>query len=46
MNETAHAIQHMGQFLQETSEDMVGEAPGYLVVETALEVTAYAFGDR
>jgi hypothetical protein len=46
MNETAHAIQHMGQFIQETSEDMVWEASGYLVVETALEATAYALGDR
>ncbi|GGN87703.1 hypothetical protein GCM10011579_080790 [Streptomyces albiflavescens] len=32
--------------IRETSEERVWETPGYLVVETALEVTAYALGER
>jgi hypothetical protein len=32
--------------VQETSEERAWEAPGYLVVETALEVTAHALGER
>ncbi|WP_369242461.1 pyrroloquinoline quinone precursor peptide PqqA [Streptomyces sp. R21] len=32
--------------IRETSEERVWETPGYLVIETALEVTAYALGDR
>nr|WP_305730787.1 pyrroloquinoline quinone precursor peptide PqqA [Streptomyces mirabilis] len=32
--------------MRETSEERVWETPGYLAVETALEVTAYALGDR
>nr|WP_279636172.1 pyrroloquinoline quinone precursor peptide PqqA [Streptomyces olivochromogenes] len=32
--------------MRETSEERVWETPGYQVVETALEVTAYALGDR
>jgi len=46
MNEMAHETQHTEQIVLDTSEDMVWEAPGYLVVETALEVTAHALGDR
>jgi hypothetical protein len=46
MNKTAHDTQHTERMVLDTSEDMVWEAPGYLVVETALEVTAYALGDR
>ena len=30
----------------ETSDEKVWQTPGYTVVETALEVTAYALGDR
>ncbi|WP_107057484.1 pyrroloquinoline quinone precursor peptide PqqA [Streptomyces sp. NRRL S-646] len=30
----------------ETSDENVWQRPGYEVVETALEVTAYALGDR
>ncbi|WP_406175373.1 pyrroloquinoline quinone precursor peptide PqqA [Streptomyces sp. NBC_00996] len=32
--------------IRETSEERLWEVPGYLVVETALEVTAYALGER
>ncbi|MGW2718581.1 pyrroloquinoline quinone precursor peptide PqqA [Streptomyces sp. NPDC001492] len=31
---------------QETSDENAWQNPGYQVVETALEVTAYALGDR
>ena len=31
---------------QETSDENLWQSPGYEVVETALEVTAYALGDR
>ncbi|MER5941667.1 pyrroloquinoline quinone precursor peptide PqqA [Streptomyces sp. NPDC001928] len=31
---------------QETSEESAWQSPGYAVVETALEVTAYALADR
>lgn len=34
------------QVIRETSDERVWETPGYLVVETALEVTAYALGER
>ncbi|MFE2099808.1 MULTISPECIES: pyrroloquinoline quinone precursor peptide PqqA [unclassified Streptomyces] len=30
----------------ETSDDKVWRSPGYRIVETALEVTAYALADR
>ncbi|GAA2660926.1 pyrroloquinoline quinone precursor peptide PqqA [Streptomyces vastus] len=46
MNEAAYDTQHTERIIQETSEDMVWETPGHLVVETALEVTAYALSDR
>ncbi|MGW1744628.1 pyrroloquinoline quinone precursor peptide PqqA [Streptomyces sp. NPDC002092] len=31
---------------RETSDENVWQSPGYAVVETALEVTAYALADR
>jgi len=31
---------------RETSDENVWQRPGYEVVESALEVTAYALGDR
>ena len=34
------------QLIQETSDEKVWQSPGYHIVETALEVTAYALGDR
>ncbi|MFG1671270.1 pyrroloquinoline quinone precursor peptide PqqA [Streptomyces sp. Y7] len=34
------------QIIQETSEETVWRSPGYAVVDTALEVTAYALADR
>jgi len=46
MNEKAPEGPHVERAIRETSEERVWEAPGYLVVETALEVTAYALGDR
>ncbi|MDQ1033036.1 hypothetical protein QF035_010618 [Streptomyces umbrinus] len=46
MNETAYDTQHTERIIQETSEGTVRGTLGYLVVETALEVTAYALGDR
>ncbi|MBT1090735.1 MULTISPECIES: pyrroloquinoline quinone precursor peptide PqqA [Streptomyces] len=34
------------QVIQETSDEKVWQSPGYTVVDTALEVTAYALTDR
>ncbi|MFC5213065.1 pyrroloquinoline quinone precursor peptide PqqA [Streptomyces coerulescens] len=34
------------QVIQETSDVEVWQSPGYTVVDTALEVTAYALADR
>ncbi|MET8952528.1 pyrroloquinoline quinone precursor peptide PqqA [Streptomyces sp. NPDC004393] len=46
MNEKAPEPPQSEQIIRETSEDRAWEAPAYLVVETALEVTAYALADR
>jgi hypothetical protein len=46
MNKTALEGPRAEQVIRETSEERVWETLGYLVVETALEVTAYALGDR
>ncbi|MFF4347128.1 pyrroloquinoline quinone precursor peptide PqqA [Streptomyces sp. NPDC001530] len=46
MNEKASESHCTERVIRETSEERVWETPGYLVVETALEVTAYALGDR
>jgi hypothetical protein len=46
MNKAAYDTQHTERIIQETSEAMARETPGYLVVETALEVTAHPLGDR
>ena len=49
MNETLpHALRTEQSFPErdETSDENVWQRPGYEVVETALEVTAYALGDR
>ncbi|MGP4013352.1 hypothetical protein [Streptomyces sp. 4N124] len=46
MNEAAYDTQHTERIILETSEDLVSETPRYLVVETALEVTAHPLGDR
>ncbi|WP_405670389.1 pyrroloquinoline quinone precursor peptide PqqA [Streptomyces sp. NBC_01530] len=49
MNETLlHALRtdQPAQERPETSDERVWRSPGYVVVETALEVTAYALGDR
>ncbi|MER5535020.1 hypothetical protein [Streptomyces mirabilis] len=46
MNKSALEGHRAEQVIRETSEERVWETPGYLVVETALEVTAYALGDR
>jgi coenzyme PQQ precursor peptide PqqA len=32
--------------IQETSDEKAWQSPGYSIVETALEVTAYALADR
>ncbi|MFE5814220.1 pyrroloquinoline quinone precursor peptide PqqA [Streptomyces sp. NPDC056479] len=34
------------QVIQEASDEEVWQSPGHSVVETALEVTAYALADR
>ncbi|MEV8427665.1 pyrroloquinoline quinone precursor peptide PqqA [Streptomyces chartreusis] len=34
------------QAIQETSDEKVWQSPGHAVVDTALEVTAYALTDR
>ncbi|WTP26540.1 pyrroloquinoline quinone precursor peptide PqqA [Streptomyces sp. NBC_00203] len=46
MNEKASEARHLELAIRETSEESLWETPGYLVIETALEVTAYALGDR
>ncbi|GAX48692.1 hypothetical protein AQJ27_05105 [Streptomyces olivochromogenes] len=46
MNKSALEGRRAEQVIRETSEERVWETPGYQVVETALEVTAYALGDR
>ncbi|MFK0024468.1 pyrroloquinoline quinone precursor peptide PqqA [Streptomyces sp. NPDC090798] len=46
MNESALEGRRAEQVIRETSEERVWETPGYLVVENALGVTAYALGDR
>ncbi|MET7699278.1 MULTISPECIES: pyrroloquinoline quinone precursor peptide PqqA [unclassified Streptomyces] len=46
MNETIPELPYVERAIRETSEERGWETPGYLVVETALEVTAYALGDR
>ncbi|MER5905929.1 pyrroloquinoline quinone precursor peptide PqqA [Streptomyces mirabilis] len=46
MNKNALEGRRAEQAVRETSEERVWKTPGYLVVETALEVTAYALGDR
>jgi coenzyme PQQ precursor peptide PqqA len=49
MNETLlHALRTEQSFQEarETSDENVWQSPGYAIVETALEVTAYALGDR
>jgi hypothetical protein len=46
MNETLPEALRTEHLNQKTSDEKVWESPGYAVVETALEVTAYALGDR
>lgn len=46
MNKSFFEGRRAEQVIRETSEERVWETPGYLVVETALEVTAYALGER
>jgi coenzyme PQQ precursor peptide PqqA len=46
MNEKVHETNPLEQSIRETSEERAWETPTYLVVETALEVTAYALGER
>ncbi|MCX4458180.1 hypothetical protein OG585_37255 [Streptomyces sp. NBC_01340] len=46
MNKSVFEGRRAEQVIRETSEERVWETPGYLVVETALEVTAYALGER
>jgi coenzyme PQQ precursor peptide PqqA len=46
MNEKAYEGRRLEPCIQETSEEKIWQAPGYQVVETALEVTAYALADR
>ena len=46
MNETLPEALQTEHLIQKTSDEKVWESPGYAVVETALEVTAYALGDR
>ncbi|MGY6021449.1 pyrroloquinoline quinone precursor peptide PqqA [Streptomyces spinosirectus] len=49
MNETLPCAPQAERSLQEqdqTSDEKVWQTPGHTVVETALEVTAYALGDR
>ena len=40
MSEKVYEIHHLEPSIRETSDERVWEAPAYLVVETALEVTA------
>ncbi|WP_107093066.1 pyrroloquinoline quinone precursor peptide PqqA [Streptomyces sp. MMG1121] len=46
MNETPSLSAWMDHFASKTSDEKVWRSPGYHVVETALEVTAYALADR
>jgi coenzyme PQQ precursor peptide PqqA len=46
MDETLLQALPAEQVIQETSDEKVWESPDYAVVETALEVTAYALADR
>ncbi|MFJ8629823.1 pyrroloquinoline quinone precursor peptide PqqA [Streptomyces sp. NPDC093568] len=41
-----HPARQTEQVIQETSDEVVWQSPGYSLVETALEVTAYALADR
>ncbi|MGW7383019.1 hypothetical protein [Streptomyces sp. NPDC054794] len=45
MNETLPEALPAERTVLETSDDNAWQSPGYTVVETALEVTAYALGD-
>jgi hypothetical protein len=46
MNENTLEAPRVEPVIRETSEERAWETPGYLVIETTLEVTAYALGDR
>ncbi|MFJ3304049.1 pyrroloquinoline quinone precursor peptide PqqA [Streptomyces sp. NPDC086549] len=46
MNETLPEGRQPERTVQETSDETVWQSPGYTVVDTALEVTGYALGDR
>ncbi|MFE9448503.1 pyrroloquinoline quinone precursor peptide PqqA [Streptomyces sp. NPDC006739] len=46
MNETLVEDPQTEPSVQETSDEKVWQSPGFHVVETALEVTAYALADR
>ncbi|MEU2423658.1 pyrroloquinoline quinone precursor peptide PqqA [Streptomyces sp. NPDC007851] len=46
MNETATEDRQQDAGTSQTSDEKVWRSPGYQVVETALEVTGYALGDR
>jgi coenzyme PQQ precursor peptide PqqA len=47
MNETMNEVLREAPNSPETSEGSSGwVSPGFTIVETALEVTAYAFADR
>lgn len=46
MNEKEQKAYPLEASIRETSEEMAWEAPTYLVVDTALEVTAYALRDH
>ncbi|MEU6197737.1 pyrroloquinoline quinone precursor peptide PqqA [Streptomyces sp. NPDC047061] len=46
MNETTPEDRQAAPAAVQTSDEKVWRSPGYQVVETALEVTGYALGDR
>ncbi|MFJ9558729.1 pyrroloquinoline quinone precursor peptide PqqA [Streptomyces fuscichromogenes] len=46
MNETTSEERQPEPATRQTSDEKVWRSPGYQVVETALEVTGYALGDR
>ncbi|MEU5596787.1 pyrroloquinoline quinone precursor peptide PqqA [Streptomyces sp. NPDC020298] len=46
MNETLPDLCQAEPPVLHTSDEKVWQSPGYHIVETALEVTAYALGDR
>ncbi|MBW8794871.1 MAG: pyrroloquinoline quinone precursor peptide PqqA [Streptomyces sp.] len=46
MNETTSEDRQSEPAAPQTSDEKVWRSPGYQVVETALEVTGYALGDR